>query len=181
MAVSSAPLSAVMRPEVILNSSEKIGQISDAARERAQALYESSSQTLEDIGSSLGLSPAAFRKARQLWNWPSRPRPQRRTGAVADAPVKAETLRMRLEQQLRRELEAVEAMLAQDPAGVLPATAAEKRARTIGSLVRSLNELRRLDPPDGETGNDDFPVSLDELRTQLAQRLDQLRSRRQSD
>eukprot|EP01037_Dinobryon_pediforme_P009570 gene9570-9646_t len=128
-----------------------VRSIPETARVQAQALYDTSLCTLDDIAKSLGLTPLAFRKARHLWGWPERP-PRALRHLPADglpnlagpdpAPL---ALADKIEAQLGRELAAVEAMLRQSPAAVQPAAAAEKRARTIGSLVRALVELRRLD------------------------------------
>ena len=162
--------------------------VPETARVQARALYDTSACTLDDIAKSLGMTAKSFRHARHIWGWPKRPLPALRhlsaegllnwTGTGPASPALAD----KIEAQLGRELAAVEAMLQQSPAAIQPAAAAEKRARTIGSLVRALVELRRLDRADMQISgsnepetSDGFPSSLDELRTELAQRLDKLR------
>ena len=165
-----------------------IRSVPEMARVQARALYDTSACTLDDIAKSLGMSGPAFRQARHVWGWPKRPlRALRHLSAEGlpnlsgpdPAPL---ALADKIEAQLGRELAAVEAMLQLSPAAIQPAAAAEKRARTIGSLVRALVELRRLDRADMHMlsssepeAADGFPSSLDELRTELAQRLDKLR------
>jgi hypothetical protein len=157
--------------------------IPDAARVQARILYDNSNCSLEEIAATLDLSPKRFQRARRDWGWPKRPlkrlRCLRLNSPLASEEPRAAPLALadKIEAQLRRELDAVETMLAQDPAAVLPATAAEKRARTIASLVRALVELRRLDVPNRveEAEDDEFPASLEDLRAELARRIDRLR------
>jgi hypothetical protein len=164
-----------------------IRSVPEVARIQARALYDTSTCSLNDIAQSLAISPKIFRQLRHFWGWPARPPRVLRHMSAEDLPNLQEpcpapvALAAQIEAQLGRELAAVEAMLQESPASIQPAAAAEKRARTIGSLVRALVELRRLDPVDIPTGrlieevSDGFPSSLDELRTELAQRLDKLR------
>jgi len=162
-----------------------IEQISEPAREHARLLYDSGTQNLNEIAATLGLTRRVFQIARQTWAWPKR-RPAKfrnvETGIkILGLPF---ALADKIEAQLRRELDAVEAMLSHDPSAMQPAAVAEKRARTIASLVRALVELRRLDlthlPPE-EAEEDDFPDSLEELRAELARRIDRLRQNGRSE
>lgn len=150
----------------------------DNLRDEARALYDTSDWSNELIAAKLGISIRTFTRLRKLWNWPRRlPFSKRRLLLMPDVDGKSTGINAQFIAQLRRELDAVEKMLAKDPEAIPPAAAAEKRARAIGSLVRSLTEIRRLErSTTGEPADDDFPHTLEELRAELSRRVDQLRN-----
>lgn len=97
--------------------------------------------------------------------------------AAAD-PVDARALRRQLEGRLHREISSAGSRLAS-----ASDAAAERAARTLASLVKSLAELRRLESLDpstaGQTGDADArderpPRDLDTLREELARALERL-------
>lgn len=105
-------------------------------------------------------------------------RDTRQDPAPAGAPVDARALRRQLEGRLHREISSAGARLAS-----ASDDAAERAARTLASLVKSLAELRRLETLDpstaGQTGDADAcderpPRDLDTLREELARALERL-------
>lgn len=104
--------------------------------------------------------------------------PQTQTAPPACEPVDARALRRQLEGRLHREIASAGARLAS-----ASDAAAERGARTLASLVKSLTELRRLETLDpstaGQTGDADAcderpPRDLDTLREELARALERL-------
>jgi len=86
------------------------------------------------------------------------------------------TLLQRVSGAIERELTQIEVIIC--GSHVLPRyrTEAERRARTLASLARTLREVMLLRDREEKTREDDdaVPRDLDELRRQLAQRLDVL-------
>lgn len=83
----------------------------------------------------------------------------------------------RVERAVEREIAQIEAMVGGADELTEPRSDAERRARTLASLTRTLLELRRLRADDDvqRTADDDaIPRDLDELRRALSRRLDQL-------
>lgn len=150
-------------------------------RDQARALYDNSDWSNEHIAAKLSISIRTFSRLRKFWGWP--PLNKRRALAsieLIEPPGSAASLNAQFICQLRRELETVEKMLTQTPDAVVPAAAAERRAKTIASLVRSFSDIRRLETTKEGDANADFPTTLEELRAELARRLDQLRDARGS-
>jgi hypothetical protein len=134
------------------------------------------------------MSRTTFLKWRQGWGWPARDEAQRQAKAAraadqsAAVPVVEATVRPsrrgiagRIRAAVDRELEAVEAALGR-PGGQ---EAAERAARTLASLVKTLTELKRLDAGAASTEEaDGGRGDLDGLRRTIAQRLAGLRGGR---
>ena len=83
----------------------------------------------------------------------------------------------RVERAVEREIAQIEAMVGGDDEACEPRSDAERRARTLASLTRTLLELRRLradDDTQRAADDDAVPRDLDELRRALSRRLDQL-------
>ncbi|MBC7586103.1 MAG: hypothetical protein H7316_20375 [Tardiphaga sp.] len=101
---------------------------------------------------------------------------KRGTAARLDtaAPDSA-TLVERVAQAVDRELAEIEAIVAKMTGKSRP-TEAERRARTLASLARTLSEVRRLRAADETQKPDDVerPGDLEELRQRLSQRLAQM-------
>ena len=152
-----------------------------AALARARALYIEGAAPLTKIAAGLSLSPAAFRALRKRENWPER--------GAAPAPPPPDTpedsldtiaLERRLVRALRREIARAESEIenASHPG-------AERKARILGLLVKTLGDLRRLgaaDKAQAQRGADDTndhddepPRELAALREALAERLAGLR------
>lgn len=153
-------------------------------RDQARALYDNSDWSNEHIAAKLSISIRTFSRLRKFWGWPPRPPLNKRRALASieliEPPGNAASLNAQFICQLRRELETVEKMLTQTPDAVVPAAAAERRAKTIASLVRSFSDIRRLETTKEGDANADFPTTLEELRAELARRLDQLRDARGS-
>lgn len=153
-------------------------------RDQARALYDNSDWSNEHIAAKLSISIRTFSRLRKFWGWPPRPPLNKRRALASieliEPPGNAASLNAQFICQLRRELETVEKMLTQTPDAVIPAAAAERRAKTIASLVRSFSDIRRLETTKEGDANADFPTTLEELRAELARRLDQLRDARGS-
>lgn len=86
------------------------------------------------------------------------------------------TLVARVSTSIERELFAVEQLLASNGGTSALDTETERRARTLASLARTLRELSQLEPAKTKPKADDdaIPRDLDELRRELARRLDGL-------
>ncbi|PYF04928.1 hypothetical protein BJ122_102154 [Rhodopseudomonas faecalis] len=96
---------------------------------------------------------------------------------VVEREEAAGSLIERVERAVEREIAQIEAMVGGADELTEPRSDAERRARTLASLTRTLLELRRLRADDDvqRTADDDaIPRDLDELRRALSRRLDQL-------
>lgn len=156
-----------------------------AALLRARALYAQGAP-LTKIAATLGLSPAAFRAMRKRENWPERggaPNPDkpREPAEASDETLDTRALERRLVRALRREIARAESEIenAAHPG-------AERKARILGLLVKTLGDLRRLGGAETQSkrgahdGNDepaaqDAPRELAALRAAFAERLESLR------
>ena len=176
----------------------------EAELAEARRRYEAG-DSLASIAAGLGISQTTLRRRRLRWGWPERPaaggveadqRPVRKAAkpvaAAEDAAVGVDTrgLSRRVEAAVRRELSGLEKRLtgSADPAE------AERNARVLASLVKSLVELGRLEAVRKQTGGgghessgvdateDDRrpPRDLAELREALAARLERIRAERES-
>lgn len=149
-----------------------------AALARARALYDEGRAPLKEIARQLRLSDAAFRALRQRDAWPPRraaapvPAPPE---TAPEEPFDAQALERRLARALRREIARAESEIenASHPG-------AERKARILGLLVKTLADLRRLDADKtkGSDETDDPPRDLAALRQALVDRLEALRGKR---
>jgi hypothetical protein len=158
-----------------------------AALARARAHYEAGDMPLTKIAATLGLSPAAFRTLRKREAWPERGAPVAASAPPTDAgdeSLDTAALERRLVRALRREIARAESEIenAAHPG-------AERKARILGLLVKTLGDLRRLgaaDKAQSQRGADDAhepdrdepPRELAALREALAERLAGLRGER---
>lgn len=81
----------------------------------------------------------------------------------------------RVERTLAREIRRIESILADGDRSSTENGAEERRARTLASLARTLNEVMRLREEDRKTkvaDDDTVPRDLDEFRRELSRRLD---------
>lgn len=132
--------------------------LGDAEKAKARKLYEGSTVTQTEIAASVGISPASLTRMANREGW-VRAEGARRSLALG-----------RIRARIEAEIEAVESVMA---SGGLEA--ADRAARTLANLVKSLRELQRYDSerpkaePDDEDGRP--PADLDALRDALADRL----------
>lgn len=163
-------------------------QPSEAAIAAARRLYDEGG-SFTDIAVVLGGSVSSARKYAKIWGWPVRVKPTS-DEAAHSAADKANTdtrgLARRVEAAVRSELGSIERRL-----GSSSATSAERKARILSLLVKSLAELRKLDREDAEArkvhshtqGEDDaqrkpardtLAADLARLRTELAEDLERI-------
>ena len=169
---------------------------------QARLLYDSGLTPVSEIRALLGMSAHRFHAFRVQNGWPLRPRLcQPASGAEPETaarpapanpprndtnvrPISPERLRdvqmmiMRLEDAVTREFVRAETALArQTPKN------AETSARTLSSLVKTLVELKKMPPvatppapvdEEDEEDEDPIPRDVDELRAELARRLERL-------
>ena len=154
-----------------------------AALARARRLYEAGDIPLGRIAESLNLSAAGFRALRQREQWPARgdaKAPVRSVGPEDEGSLDTIALERRLVRALRREIARAESEIEQTaPPG------AERKARILGLLVKTLGDLRRLGTDERTQAqkatpddNTDDPRDLAALRQALAGRLGVLRGAR---
>jgi hypothetical protein len=159
-------------------------------------LYEGTDIPVRDLASMCGLGVTTFLKRVVLWGWKRRKLRMKDYDAAATAEVEQireaaaplvaiaenETLIGRVRNAVERELVAIEAVLARVEGARLRSTDAERAARTLATLVKTLREvtaLQRDEQP--EATGDDSPHEyhdLDAFRRELAERLDRLRQQR---
>jgi hypothetical protein len=168
----------------------------------ARFLYEQTMAPIDDIAEVMGISRGTFfNRIRELKWQPRRfipkrdvPRLQAPTVAATPpallpsveaapdsllveyprAPADRLALAERVQTVIERKLAAVESILA--VMGPPQPEEAECHARTLASLARTVREMVRLQvaPPDDPANDDDVPRDLDELRRQLARKIDAL-------
>ena len=163
---------------------------------QAHSLHESGA-TWTVVAASLKCSVTTAQKYAGIWGWDLRSPASIEAGAKSalpaidtlqdapdiDAPVNTKALARRVERAVRSELGAIERRL-----NTSTAASAEKNARILASLVKSLAELRKLDRDDAEVrnrntqseGEDDGdnkpPRDMARLRQELADTLARIRS-----
>jgi transcriptional regulator of acetoin/glycerol metabolism len=153
-------------------------------------LYEQTFTPMEDIAAKLGISRNTLRKRVKELSWnkrahdPYAARRMERPAPAASAhqqqapgypPAAAERLALveRVQMMVERQIEATETMLP------LPKTPdeAERNARALAGLLRTLREMERLQappaPPESADDND-MPEDIEELRRELSRKLEAL-------
>ena len=146
-----------------------------AALARARALYDANDVSLAVIAKGLKLTPAAFRALRQREQWP--PRGETLRVEIDEASLDTWALERRLVRALRREIARAESEIEQTaPPG------AERKARILGLLVKTLGDLRKLNHDERAqaqktTSDDTDNRDLAALRQALTRRLGELRHR----
>jgi hypothetical protein len=184
-------------------------EVDPETQKHARYLYEYTDAPVSDIAEVLGMSRGTTFLRIKEWGWtrrlqvaPRMPRrpplalaasastPQTRTAADAQGETPAEADASSTVEQLartvERELEAIDKVLAGLPPGEERPAQAERVARTLASLTRTLNEIRRMrhpapaftQDPDGPAvvaaleKYDDLSRDIDEFRRALARRID---------
>lgn len=175
----------------IVTPPEKIAEI--------RKLYEGTNIPVRDLASICGLGVTTFLKRVKLWGWKPRNYRMRDYDAAAKLDIDAirevaapsiavaenETLIDRVRAAVEREIVAIEAVLARVEGAKLRSTDAERAARTLATLVKTLREvaaLQRDEKPEQTSGEgeDEFR-DLEEFRAELAERLDRLRRSRNAE
>jgi CRP-like cAMP-binding protein len=157
-------------------------------------LYEQTMTPTYDIAVMLGIARSTFNNRVNEWGWTKRAVNRAavdiarivRGSAVAAltappqeaAPAppaeRHAALAARILDVVEREMDAVEAVLKQ--LGPADKAEAERSARTLASLARTMHEIAALAKPDDVTPPDDpdtdpVPRDIDELRVELARRI----------
>lgn len=175
-------------PKFIVLPPEKIAEV--------RQLYEGTNVPVRDLASICGLGVTTFLKRVKLWGWKPRNYRMRDYDAAAQRDIESireiaapaiaiaenETLIDRVRTAVEREIVAIEAVLARVEGAKLRSTDAERAARTLATLVKTLREvaaLQRDEKPEQASGEgeDEFR-DLEEFRSELAERLDRLRRSR---
>jgi hypothetical protein len=163
-------------------------------------LYEGTDVPNADLAALCGLGVSTFIRRARLWGWRPRNGHARSYDLVAKAEVESireaaapevviaenETLIDRVRAAVEREIVAIEAVLARVESARLRSTDAERAARTLATLVKTLREvaaLQREDKPENEKGEaeaDEFR-DLEEFRAELTERLDRVRKSRNAE
>lgn len=175
-------------PKFIVLPPEKIAEV--------RKLYEGTNVPVRDLASICGLGVTTFLKRVKLWGWKPRNYRMRDYDAAAQRDIESireiaapaiaiaenETLIDRVRAAVEREIVAIEAVLARVEGAKLRSTDAERAARTLATLVKTLREvaaLQRDEKPEQASGEgeDEFR-DLEEFRSELAERLDRLRRSR---
>jgi hypothetical protein len=164
---------------------------------RARQLYEGTSVPVRDIAALVGLGASTFARRVKLWGWTPRNRRLAEYDAAAKAgvdlaaieaaaaPAKATLEHAHLIDRVRsaveREIAAIDAVLARVEGARLHSSDAERAARTLATLVRTLRELAALETiapdADKEESGDEFR-DLEEFRRELTRRLEGLNKKR---
>ena len=174
-------------PPLIVIPPEKIAQ--------ARHLYESTSVPVRDIAVFVGLGTTTFMRRVKEWQWTPRNRSLADLDAAAKADVPLEEIRDlaaapvavlqhvslvdRVRSAVEREIVAIENVLARVEGVRLRSQDAERAARTLATLVRTLREvntLKKAGAPDEAEEREDQFRDLDEFRRELSARLDRMRA-----
>ena len=165
---------------------------------RARHLYEDTGMPVEDIAKFLDIGETTFyNRLRAGWKWKKRNRRLADLDAAAAANVPLERVREiaepakktlekismidRVRSAVETEIAKIEEVLRRAEGVHLRSTDAERAARTLATLVRTLKELAALELPAAGKGNDETDSEdefrdLEEFRRSLAGRLDRLRA-----
>jgi hypothetical protein len=167
---------------------------------RAKHLYEDTGMLVEDIAKLLEISETTFyNRLRTSWRWKERNRRLADLDAAAAANVPLESVQNiaapakktlekvslidRVRSAVETEISKIEDVLRRVEGVHLRSSDAERAARTLATLVRTLKELTALEMPAGkregkqgdssDEANDEFR-DLEGFRRSLAERLDRL-------
>lgn len=164
----------------------------------ARHLYEDTGTPVADIAVMLRIGQTTFLNRVKLWGWTPRNRRLAELDAAAKANVPLQEVRKaaapakktlekisllaRVRAAVESEIVAIENVLSRVEAAHLRSSDAERAARTLATLVRTLKEITALEKSGEKTGeeaetqsSDEFR-DLDEFRRSLAERLDRLRA-----
>jgi hypothetical protein len=157
-------------------------------------LYEETRVPVDDIAGLLGIGARTFYTRLRKWGWRRRilripqdgpPPPPAVVVAIADVPNDAAapaaapdtvSVAERIQRAVERELHAVERIVARLKPSEQPAEA-ERVARVLASLARTLQEVTRLNEaavkPSKERDADPVPDDPDELVGELVRRMEE--------
>jgi len=161
----------------------------------ARHLYEGTAVPVHDVAMFLGISAQTLHRRIRKWKWRRRNRrlaeldaaamaeiPLGEIRAVAEAPVAVlqhVSLIDRVRSAIEREIVAIENVLSRVDGVRLRSQDAERAARTLATLVRTLrhvNDLKEAGVDDGSKEREDQFRDLDEFRRELSARLARVRA-----
>jgi hypothetical protein len=160
---------------------------------KARHLYETTSVSVHDIAAFLGIGTTTFMKRKKAWKWTPRNRRLAELDAAGEAGVPVDEIREiaaapvavlahvslvgRVRAAVEREIVAIENVLSRVESVQLRSADAERAARTLANLVKTLREVSRLEDVSGaaEEEREDQFRDLDEFRRELSARLDRIR------
>jgi vacuolar-type H+-ATPase subunit I/STV1 len=184
----------------------KVIEHAPEALAQAKHWYEDTGMPVEDIAKFLDIGVTTFyTRLRTIWKWKKRNRRLADLDAAAIANVPLERVREiaepakktleklslidRVRSAVETEIAKIEDVLRRVEGVHLRSSDAERAARTLATLVRTLKELTALEKPDGkrerkqdgpsdeasDEASDEFS-DLEDFRRSLAERLDRLRA-----
>ena len=164
---------------------------------QAKHWYEDTGMPVEDIAKFLSIGETTFyNRLRTIWKWKKRNRRLADLDAVAEAGVPLAAIQEiagpakqtlekislidRVRSAVETEISKIEDVLRRVEGVHLRSSDAERAARTLATLVRTLKELTALEKPDDKREENRSEASdecrdLEEFRRSLAERLDRLR------
>jgi hypothetical protein len=172
-------------PAFIVIAPEKIA--------KARHLYETTSVSVHDIAAFLGIGTTTFMKRVKQWGWRPRNRRLAELDAAARANVPVEEIReaaaapmaviehaslvARVRSAVEREIVAIENVLSRVESVQLRSADAERAARALATLVKTLREVSTLEDSAGaaEEEREDQFRDLEEFRRELVDRLERIR------
>ncbi len=172
-------------------------QITPEQLARARHSYEQTSVPVRVIADGLGVSEATVLRWARKWGWalrservpkvpppagpavprqPAEPAPVDAGAAPSAVPLSRIAVTLRVQEAVERELAAIDAIVAGLKGEPRQSGDAERTARTLASLTRTLREVMRLDAAKSkpEPADNAVPRSVDELRRTLTEKLDRL-------
>lgn len=159
---------------------------------QARRLYEGTSVPVRDIATMCGVGVTTFLRRTRVWGWTPRNRRLADFDAAAKAGLDLEkiaevaapalavvrhaTLVDRVRSAVEREIAAIEAVLIRVESATLRSADAERAARTLASLVKTLREVAALEREEDGGAQPDAFRDIETFRRELADRLDRIRA-----
>jgi hypothetical protein len=179
-------------------------QIAPELVAEGRRLYEQTLTPVPDIAAMMGISRTTFNDRAREWGWTKRhahdgavdlaravrgaavaaltsnavtvceAQPADAARSEALPPARRVAVAARIQSVVEREMDAVERVL--DKLGPADQAEAERTARTLASLARTLREIAALTRPDevmppDDADDDPIPRDIDEFRRELARRI----------
>jgi hypothetical protein len=161
----------------------RLKEIPEHALACARRLYEDTDVPMDKIAALLGICQRTLQFRASLLHWTPRPGIRRQRGGAAPADMDA--LKDRIRTMIGNEIVEAERILGRTgPAGARVRDS-ERSARTLASLARTLNELKRLEASGSAAPSkadeqhhteEEIEFDVEEYRRNIARRLDELRA-----
>jgi len=143
----------------------------------ARRLYEDTDVPMDRIARLLGICARTLQFRASMLHWTPRPGTRCRRGGTA--PANMDALKDRIRTMIGNEIIEAERILARTGPAGSRVRDSERSARTLASLARTLNELKRLEAsglaaPSKADEDDEIEFDAEEYRREIARRLDEL-------